>query len=294
MMRVIATSDLHGSVAHYAALFKLIRSERPQTVILAGDLLQPAADPQTAIPEQRSFLSNVLTPWLQQVHTAVPGCRIYAIPGNWDYRAHDERFRTLHDRGLWQWIDRRAVALTEDLWIAGLGDVPITPVPPKDRDRPDDVGARFPFPDHAVVSEGDRLRPVLRAEIASRTSLDAELDRLARLSPPRATIYVLHTPPAQSALDVVAGGAHVGSQVVRQFIARHRPPLTVHGHIHEAPEISGSATEWFGPTLAINAGQRMDALCAVTFDLDDLTNSLQHHVLYFSHEDNDRSDVYHS
>ncbi len=62
-------------------------------------------------------------------------------------------------------------------------------------------------------------------------------------------IFVPHAPPYGTALDIVAGGRHVGSTAVRDIIVRHRPDLTICGHIHES---HGSTT--LGDVPVINLG----------------------------------------
>ena len=47
-------------------------------------------------------------------------------------------------------------------------------------------------------------------------------------------ILVSHQPPADTALDMISGGRHVGSASVRRFIERRRPLVCFTGHIHEA------------------------------------------------------------
>lgn len=43
----------------------------------------------------------------------------------------------------------------------------------------------------------------------------------------------LHNPPKETELDVIAGGVHVGSQAIKDFIIKHQPLYCFSGHIHE-------------------------------------------------------------
>jgi len=47
-------------------------------------------------------------------------------------------------------------------------------------------------------------------------------------------ILVLHNPPKNTKLDLVAAGKHVGSQAARDFILDKKPVLVISAHIHEA------------------------------------------------------------
>jgi uncharacterized protein len=99
---------------------------------------------------------------------------------------------------------------------------------------------------------------------------DTLLKRLERLADGLTqgvtSIFNLHCPPYGTTLDiapkltadlqvVVRGGqpvlVHVGSSAVRSFVERHRPLLSLHGHIHES-----RAVEKIGPTTCVNPGSR--------------------------------------
>jgi Predicted phosphoesterases, related to the Icc protein len=62
-------------------------------------------------------------------------------------------------------------------------------------------------------------------------------------------IMVPHMPPKDTKLDIISAGVHVGSQSVRNFILKHKPDISLSGHIHEA---RGSDT--IENTLVFNAG----------------------------------------
>jgi len=62
-------------------------------------------------------------------------------------------------------------------------------------------------------------------------------------------ILVSHTPPYNTALDVVRGGVHVGSTSVRKFIEEYQPQLCLTGHIHEAV-----GEDRIGSTIIVNSG----------------------------------------
>ena len=65
----------------------------------------------------------------------------------------------------------------------------------------------------------------------------------------RDLILISHTPPLDSACDLISDGTHVGSSAVREFIQEHQPVLCVCGHIHESRGV-----DRIGRTLVINPG----------------------------------------
>jgi uncharacterized protein len=62
-------------------------------------------------------------------------------------------------------------------------------------------------------------------------------------------VMVCHTPPIDTAVDVVGANVHVGSRVVRAFIERVQPDVCLTGHIHEA-----RAVDAIGRTIIVNPG----------------------------------------
>jgi len=64
---------------------------------------------------------------------------------------------------------------------------------------------------------------------------------------------VCHTPPKDTAIDVVRSGLHVGSSVVRNFIEKFKPDVCISGHIHES-----RGKDKVGDTIVLNAGMFRD------------------------------------
>ena len=63
------------------------------------------------------------------------------------------------------------------------------------------------------------------------------------------TIFVPHAPPANTRVDTLVSGNHVGSTAVRRFIELHQPTVVVCGHIHEARGI-----DTLGNSTIVNCG----------------------------------------
>lgn len=62
-------------------------------------------------------------------------------------------------------------------------------------------------------------------------------------------IMVCHQPPANTKVDQVAPGRHVGSEAVRTFIEKEQPLICFSGHIHE-----GVGLDSIGKTKLVNPG----------------------------------------
>lgn len=81
-------------------------------------------------------------------------------------------------------------------------------------------------------------------------------------SPWNNLVIIAHNPPKDTSLDLVSGGIHAGSTLLRQFIETYKPLLVVSGHIHESKAIDS-----LGPTTLINPGalsQGQYALAEIT------------------------------
>jgi len=64
---------------------------------------------------------------------------------------------------------------------------------------------------------------------------------------------VCHTPPKDTAIDIIRSGIHVGSSTVRDFIVQYKPDVCISGHIHES-----RGKDKVGDTIVLNAGMFRD------------------------------------
>jgi Icc-related predicted phosphoesterase len=95
-------------------------------------------------------------------------------------------------------------------------------------------------------------------------------------------IYIMHSPPLGTKLDLIQGGNSAGSRSIKVFIEGHQPYLTLHGHIHESPEVSGTYFDRIRETISVNPGQFVlsdrdsTKLHAVTFEVENIEETLTH------------------
>jgi Icc-related predicted phosphoesterase len=301
-MRLVYTADLHGDIDSYRSLLDLAAATGARAAIVGGDLLPHAIRLGDALETQREFVERQLRPLLARFRAEHPGVDIYLLAGNDDWAgaiaALDELERDglafpLHERVYrLPTNDQRPTtngeeaAVVGDQWsviedalfLAGYACVPLTPFSIKDYERRDDG----PLPPSsfamAYVSWEGEIRPVKAGELAARPSIAEALAGLATRSDPRRTIYVCHAPPADTPLDQMPGGRHVGSKALRAFIERRTPPLTLHGHIHEAPQLSGHYAARLGSTWSVNPGHDPRRFGAVALDTEDIEATMTHTV----------------
>jgi Icc-related predicted phosphoesterase len=246
---IVYASDLHGNREAYEQLFDL----EADAVVLGGDLLPyPLKRGGDLLELQRNFVAD----YLAEKFSTRP---CYWIPGNDDWEAVlaplAEKATAIHGR---------AVPFLDGLSIAGYGCVPITPFGMKDFDRYDLAGWEpLSVPRRCLRSSAAGVEDVSLQSLRERPTIADDLDRLAALSDPTRTVYVFHSPPFATTLDRLHGGiTPIGSRAVRAFTDRRRPPLTLHGHVHESPGV-----ERLGGTVCANPGDSMVRLHALRVDL---------------------------
>jgi Icc-related predicted phosphoesterase len=218
-MQLLATSDIHGNTEIYEKLFKLMASGRYEGAVIAGDIC-PGFDIET----QRKFISNWLLPKLKVLRK---NCQIplFMIMGNDDFSLNTDLLEKGQKENL-LFLIHMNIKKIDKFTIAGYSFINQTPFMIKDWERDEKI-------------------------------IESDLKKLANLSDPKKTIYVMHAPPYNTDLDILYNGEHVGSQAIRTFIEKYQPWLTIHGHIHESAIISGYFGQKIGKSLAINCCQRI-------------------------------------
>ena len=270
------TSDLHGQNALYEQLLAAVVARRPRAVIIGGDLC-PHAVGAEGVRRQRIFLQGFFVEFARRLGENAGGCELLVMMGNDDWEANDDCL-IAHEGTLWRVLHGRAIEV-DGARIAGLSYVPITPFALKDWERWEDGGDESPARLEGWVSRGEAIE-ARRLDPASRTPTiaDALADLASRL-PPAETIFALHSPPRDTACDLIAPGQHVGSRAIRAFIERHQPPLVLSGHIHESPRVSSAYRDSIGRTIVVNPGQfGTSRLCGVWFDPASPAETLRHNV----------------
>jgi Icc-related predicted phosphoesterase len=102
-------------------------------------------------------------------------------------------------------------------------------------------------------------------------TIEDELKNLVKPSDMSNTVYIFHNPPANIDLDVTFNGRKVGSKAEYAFLKENQPKLSLHGHIHESPDVSGKWYSQIGNTICIQPGQSQqdqDSLIYVLIDLE--------------------------
>lgn len=267
-MRCAFCADLHGVGVLFQKLEEFSVKNGIEVVIMGGDLCPHAhLSLKGAVCYQKEFIDGFFKGYLGKLQSN--NIAVFGMMGNDDFRANMGSLEALERLGLIHLLHQKAHSLGV-IAIVGYSFVPQMPFLLKDWEKMDDEKAR-PMTNPA--------KDILSLPRETGTIRD-DMGNLAKLSDPKKTAYVFHSPPFNSNLDLTHRGLHVGSKSIRSFIEREQPPLTLHGHIHESPQVSGSWKEWVGSTLCINPGCKKEEgrLCVVVFDTMDLKKA-GHYIL---------------
>jgi Icc-related predicted phosphoesterase len=279
-MVVVYTSDLHGNKEHYQELFELAEQRKAQAIIIGGDMLPIHGPFKYSLQEQQNFIFSYLEPKIRDFRSRAPQTTIYAMLGNDDWQASNVHLGTLVAKGTLRLLHGEKHELGSGYELVGYAHVPPTPFTIKDGERRDlqkDVVDQQRCT--ACVSQGAKIVVVDPEQyFASVMSIEEELEELPTVRDYRKTVYVMHSPPFRTNLDRLFDGRWVGSQAIRAFVEKYQPYLTLHGHIHESSEISGTYWDRIGKTICLNPGQSTEELYAVVFELEDITATIEHTV----------------
>jgi Icc-related predicted phosphoesterase len=268
-------SDLHGHIERYQKLYCAVLEEKPAAVFLGGDLL-PAEIGSflSGTPRVGGFLREVMEAGFAELKEKLGGTypQVFLILGNDDPRIEESEVIHGEARGLWEYVSNRNAALGEFL-IRGYAYVPPTPFLLKDWERYD--VSRFVDPGCVAPEAGWRSVPAAANEVKFAT-IQTDLEELAGKDDLSKAIFLFHAPPYQTVLDraaldgqTVDGvpiNVHVGSLAIRKFIESRQPLITLHGHIHESPTLTGSWRDRIGRTWMFSAAHDGHELALVRFD----------------------------
>jgi Icc-related predicted phosphoesterase len=283
-MIVLYTSDIHVDPEHLHRLLNVATELRADAVIIGGDLI-PVGGRTIAeiISEQSLWIKEILIPALASFRRDFPNTPLFMDFGNDDLMATRPLLEERDGNEL-NLIHGRVMPLGEKWALAAYMTIPPTPFLLKDREKADchdrtglDGNARR----SGIRTDGGRERDC-DIDPSDGTMEDGLKDLTDHLQSSslyeRPFVFVAHSPPLDTALDIIPGGQNVGSLAVRRFIERWgptgRPLISLHGHIHESPFISGKVYDRIADVPCFNLGQRFGELRALVFDLGDIKGSI--------------------
>ncbi len=268
-------SDLHGRESRYEKLFRKIEEERPDSLFLGGDLF-PSGKYKSSFKttHDEDFVKDYLIKGFSELKNKLKDHypRVFIILGNDDGRQEENKIIEAGSTGIWEYIHDKKTRF-DIFTVYGYAFVPPTPFMLKDWERYD--VSRYTDPGSVPPEEGWHSYPVKKDDIIYST-IKADIESLVKEDDLSHAIFLFHTPPYQTLLDRAALDGvmyehvpldlHVGSIAVKRFIEEKQPLITLHGHIHESPRLTGSWKEQLGRTFAYSAAHDGPELALVRFD----------------------------
>ena len=209
-----------------------------------GNLQDHIRDERVSEKGQLDFIRGYLRNILSEHRQGNPNSRIFTILGNDDITDVEPVVRELEQEGLLHYLNSDVSELQNGIYVAG-----------------------YPY----VKSSDGGFYPEWEKR---EEEMEKDLDTLAEKSDPKKTVYVLHSPPHNTRLDVASNGEHIGNKAVRRFIEKYQPLMVLSGHVHESPRNTGKVMDMIGETPCYNPGGEhdKDKLCAVVIGTDDIGN----------------------
>ncbi len=269
-MKILYVTDIHGIEWKYNKIFEIATSLKPDIVINSGDML----------PFKGNLLhqDNFITGFLDEYFSRFESMEIYyfSMLGNDDLIIFDEIFQNTCDKYSFvvNIAQKRFQIDGSKYEFIGMNWVSDLPFGLKDRARKDTLD--FEHPKQIGKQYLSNPNGFKRVEdwisyAGILPTIEDELRNLKKPSNMNNTVYIFHNPPANVDLDVTYDGKKVGSKAEFIFLKENQPKLSLHGHIHESPDVSGKWYSQIGNTICVQpgqSGQDEDSLVYVLIDLE--------------------------
>lgn len=263
-MKILYATDLHGDLEKYNELFKVAVESKADIVINGGDMLPKEGN----LLDQKDFITSHLLEHFEKFEKK----QIYYLfyPGNDDLKIFDPLIAKICKKCKFiKNIAQKMIPIAGYEFI-GMNLVSDYPFRLKDRCRKDTKASpiRLQY-GTALLSDKNGFREIPNWDeyVSKLPTIEEELRALKKPKDASKSVYVIHMPPDKLGLDVCFHGEKVGSKAVYDFIKLNQPKLTLHGHIHESPQVTGVWKTKLDKTLCVQPGQ-MNGFTYVLIDLD--------------------------
>jgi Icc-related predicted phosphoesterase len=261
-MKILYTADIHLNERHLESMCAIALDESVEAIIIGGDLIPhhlPRLSAKGLLKAQTAYLKRVLAPKISELKRK-KDIAVFLDLGNDDLFGARRILEAL-DGDVIHLLHLRRHSLTDQVDIIGYMVVPPTPFQRKDWEKPDTRDIPY-APGNRILLEGYISRKGVieptALDLDSEDTIEADLSELSKRVQ-RPFIFVAHSPPYNTPLDVLEDGTHVGSRAIRRFIeswaAQKMLIASLHGHIHEAPFRSDTVQTRIVNALCLNPGQ---------------------------------------
>ncbi len=252
-MKILFVTDLHGDERKYELAYQIAEYEKVDAVINGGDMLPYCGN---MYESESNFLYNYLQDHFRKYAEA--GIYYIAILGNDDLAVFDKFFEALCSQSEYICNIAQKKINVKGYDFIGFNLVCDYPFRLKDRCRMDDKDFEFPPQfGSAIFTDKEPGSMTIEEwfEYAKKIpTIAQELRNLPKPADYNKAIYVMHMPPSGSGMDICADRRRVGSKAIKRFIEERQPLLSLHGHIHESPTVTGIWENTLGRAHIIQPG----------------------------------------
>lgn len=271
-MTILYVTDLHGDKNKYEKIFNIAVSKDIKVIINGGDMLPKQSNRHI---DQPIFINDYLKDYFKRLREY--DIKYLAMLGNDDLLSVDKLFdEVCNEFSNVYNIAQNKVKINNYEFI-GMNYILDHPFGCKDRVVMEDnyIFQRQLLPYALISNDTDYTIIPNWIEYAIK-HLPKMCDILNELPKPDNhldTIYITHIAPAGLKLgQLLYQNLDIGSVDIYNFFKEKQPLLTLHGHIHEAPDTkTGKWMNAIGKTTCINTGQteiNNDTLIYATIDLE--------------------------
>jgi len=269
-MKLLYVTDIHGIEWKHNEIFQIASSLNPDVVINGGDIL----------PFKGNLLhqDKFITGFLDEYFSRFESIKTYylGLLGNDDLGIYDGLFQETCDKYSYVVnIAQTRFQIKGSVYeFIGMNWVSDLPFGLKDRARKDTMDFEHPKQigkQYLSTPNGFKKLEDWFSYAKNLLTIEDEIRKLVKPSDMNYAIYIFHNPPAYIDLDVTHDGKKVGSKAEYAFLKENQPKISLHGHIHESPGVSGKWYSQIINTICIQPGQSRqdeDSLIYVLIDLE--------------------------
>jgi uncharacterized protein len=278
-MKTLIATDIHGDKELYIDQLRLAVDKKADCVINTGDYL-PLPDEYKI---QMEFLDTFFYDYLSEFDSIRK--HFIFIPGNHDIDHFDRALVEYCRKSKYLHYLPGTRAKVDGLEFIGYGNV-VDTFGIRNRCRLD-IPEDKPLTEQEarIIEDNGKSRLIYNwnGYIKSLPTIKQELEQLPKPDNMKKAIYLSHMPPAYLGLDIVHNRYGVGSLSLHAFLEKNQPHMSVHGHIHESPRMTG---RWFNSiknTMCVQVGLSDPELSYAVIDLAD-RKIIESHVCWIDKE----------
>jgi len=248
-------SDIHQMNNKWKKLIKAAKKEKPEVIAIAGDLFPK----DKGIQDHFNFMYHIIK-YANQLKDL--DIELVLILGNDDNQLLIPEFEKLDKEGLLHFVHDKVKTIQgyEFVGMPWVKDYPFTYKFWIKIDISEDPGISTKQFGHPIILDENNKWQEIEGSylhyLLEKGSIEKSLnDLIPQVKDMSKSIWLIHVPPAYMKLDVCGHGEEVGSKAVTYFLDHNEPMLTIHGHIHESPEVTGIWKKQVGDTVVIQNGQ---------------------------------------